>query len=442
MKRVGLPLSGLSLTKESLWQSAQGEVPPVMIARASTSGPAIWVAVEVAKTHHDVLIESHQGRRWRFRMANSRQDFVKFAAFLSNRGISCSIALEAKGDYYRPLAQFLRERGFAPRLVSSTELTRTRGALHDPRDKTSSKIAQVILHLLKTGDTQLYNEPPESHLQDMRELANTYHRISLWKARLHRTIVTHFLPLYFPEAARYLRGRRADWFLQILLLTPCPAAVSKYSAEEFLKAALVLKGSRHTETRWLADFYEAARDSIGLSVGETSDAIQMFRMTLNEYMDLCRVRQELENHIRAGFSNDSSFQRLQAVPGIGPIQAMTILAESGDLRLFSHSRRFLKYCGLEPLTEQSGLHRGPMRSSKGGNTRLHNAFMVAGAAVVRARRKSLGKKPANWSGRDSTNPQLRREAQRMAAAEVARMAYKVVKGSMDPHLSVARQEVR
>ena len=39
---------------------------------------------------------------------------------------------------------------------------------------------------------------------------------------------------------------------------------------------------------------------------------------------------------------------------IGPIIAMTILAEAGDLRRFRHHRQFLKFCGLDLATHQSG----------------------------------------------------------------------------------------
>jgi hypothetical protein len=41
--------------------------------------------------------------------------------------------------------------------------------------------------------------------------------------RVHHAIVTHHLPLYFPEAERYLHSTRAEWFTELLLLTPCPA---------------------------------------------------------------------------------------------------------------------------------------------------------------------------------------------------------------------------
>jgi len=43
---------------------------------------------------------------------------------------------------------------------------------------------------------------------------------------------------------------------------------------------------------------------------------------------------------------------------------MTVLDEAGDLRRFRHRRQFLKFCGLDLATHQSGQFRGQTRLSK------------------------------------------------------------------------------
>lgn len=42
------------------------------------------------------------------------------------------------------------------------------------------------------------------------------------------------------------------------------------------------------------------------------------------------------------------------MPGIDPINALTILAVAEDLPRFSHHRQFLKFCGVDLATIQSG----------------------------------------------------------------------------------------
>lgn len=398
---------------------------------SSTTSPTMWVAIDIAKAYNQVLIEFPDGRRRHFRMANTLGDFAKLSTFLTGSGYPCRIAFEATGDYHRPLAYFLRAQGFELCLVSSIAVARTRDALYNSWDKNDPKDAQVILHLLKAGTTQIYFDPLENHYNDLQELANTYQQISLWKVRLYHSIVTHYLPLYFPEAERYLHTTRAEWWTQLLLLVPCPGAVLTYSREAFLQAARRLAGQKIDKTRWLTDFYEAARNSIGLPVPEDSEAIRMFRVVLNEYSHLCRLRRELEEQVVARLSGHADFQRLQTIPGIGPILALFILAEAGDLRRFSHYQKFLKYCGLDLSTEQSGRFRGTTKLSKRGNARLRYAFWMAGTIAVRARQNSFCQKFQDYIRRDPLNPDLRRKAYTAVAAKMARVVYAVIKTGTD-----------
>jgi transposase len=67
-------------------------------------------------------------------------------------------------------------------------------------------------------------------------------------------------------------------------------------------------------------------------------------------------------------------RRLQQIPGIGPINALTILANAGDLRRFRHHHQFLKFGGLDLATHQSGQFRGRTKVSERGNARLRRTF--------------------------------------------------------------------
>jgi transposase len=139
----------------------------------------------------------------------------------------------------------------------------------------------------------------------------------------------------------------------------------------------------------------------------------------------------LEQQVVARLSDHADFQRLQTIPGIGPILALFILAEAGDLRRFSHYQKFLKYCGLDLSTEQSGRFRGTTKLSKRGNARLRYAFWMAGTVAVRARQNSFCQKFQNYIRRDPLNPALRRKAYTAVAAKMARVVYAVIKTRTD-----------
>ncbi len=157
----------------------------------------------------------------------------------------------------------------------------------------------------------------------------------------------------------------------------------------------------------------------------------MFRLVLNEYLHLCQVRRQFEEQVVARLSDHADFRRLQTIPGIGPILALIILAEAGNLRRFSHYQKFLKYCGLNLSTEQSGQFRGRTRLSKRGNTRLHPAFWMAGTIAVRARQNSFYRKFQDYIRRDPLNPDLRRKAYIAVAAKTDLVVYAVVKTGTD-----------
>jgi transposase len=122
---------------------------------------------------------------------------------------------------------------------------------------------------------------------------------------------------------------------------------------------------------------------------------------------------------------------LQTIPGIGPILALIILAESRDLRRFGHVRQFLKFCGFDLCTEQSGQFRGTTHLSKRGNARLRYACWMAGAVAVRMQQNSFRRKFEDYVRPDPQNGDRRRKAYTAVAAKMARVVYAVITSGID-----------
>jgi transposase len=403
-----------------------------MTSESSTTLPAARVAIDVAKFTHQVLLELPSGRRRALRVANTKPEIERFVAMLQALTCRCEIAFEPTGDYHRPLAYVLAQAGFQLSLVSSLAVARTRDAMFNSWDKNDPKDAQVILHLLKNGTTQRYLDPLMTGHLDLQEMANTYQQVSLRKVRLQHSLVTHHLPLYFPEAERYLHSSRAEWFTALLLFTPCPTAVRQYTKAAFVKAASErLTGRKVDRARWLADFYETACQSVGVPVAPESETVRMLRVVLEEYRSLCARRKQLEADIVSRLATNGDFVRLQTLPGIGPILAMIILAEARDLRRFGSARQFLKYCGFDLSTEQSGQFRGTTHLSKRGNARLRYAFWMAGTVAIRMQQNSFRRKFEDYIRPDPKNADRRRKGYTAVAAKMARVAYAVVTTGTD-----------
>jgi transposase len=403
-----------------------------MTSNPSITAPVVRVAIDVAKLTHQVLMELPNGRRRTMRVANTKSEIDGFVEALRALGHRCEIAFEPTGDYHRPLAYLLGQAGFHLALVSSLAVARTREALYNSWDKNDPKDAQVILHLLKNGTTQRYLDPLVTGHLDLQEMANTYQQVSLRKVRLQHSLITHHLPLYFPEAERYLHSSRAEWFTALLLFAPCPAAVRQYSKAAFVKVASAqIAGRKVDRARWLADFYETACHSVGLPVTPESETVRMLRVVLEEYRALCALRKRLEVDITTQLATHPDFVRLQTLPGIGPILAMIILAEARDLRRFGCTRQFLKYCGFDLCTEQSGQFRGSTHLSKRGNARLRYAFWMAGTVAIRMQQNSFRRKFEDYIRPDPKNADRRRKGYTAVAAKMARVAYAVVTSGID-----------
>src|SRR5688572_22513827 len=157
------------------WRWTNHDHPPAY-ARSGHS-----LAIDVAKTRNEVLIEVPSQRRRRLTVLNTRTEHDRLIALLSGFRQAVTCGFEATGNYHRSIAWRLMQAGFEGRLVSSLALARTREALHNGWDKNDPKDAQVILHMLRIGATQHYHDPLMAGVNDLQELSKTHEAIS--KAR-------------------------------------------------------------------------------------------------------------------------------------------------------------------------------------------------------------------------------------------------------------------
>ncbi len=389
------------------------------------------VAIDISKSRNDILIQELGRNRYKMSITNERVDHDRFIQLLSSFKDPVDVGFEATGNYHRAIAWRLVSAGFNVHLISSVALARTREALHNSWDKNDPKDAQVMLYMLATGNVQRYQDPLQVGINDWQEMSKTHDAISKDKTEVLHRLQTHYLPLYFPEIDRFRHNSRSDWFFRFLHEFPTPGTIQALSREQFIMAAWDLVGRKVAKTRVLSDIYDTAASSTGLPISESSSAIVMYRLVITQMRQLIKHRDTIEAHAQEQLGAHPDFIRLQQLPGIGPIHALTILAEAGDLRRFGHYRQFLKFCGFDLATRQSGQFRGQSKLSKYGNARLRRAFWMAGQIAVRQRENSFRDKFQRYIARDRENRDLRRKALTAVAAKMARVAYSVIKHETD-----------
>ena len=196
------------------------------------------------------------------------------------------------------------------KLVSSVALARTREALNNSWDKNDPKDAQVILHMMQIGNEQFYHDPMLCGTNDLQELSKTHDIISRSKTELWHRVLTHYLPLYWPEAERFHRSSRSDWFFAFLERYPSPHFISAMGQEAFIADAWEVVGRKVSKARLLADIYQTAKTSVGLPIIPVSDAARMFRLILGEGRCLIAQRNEIEDRAVELLKNNNDYQLL------------------------------------------------------------------------------------------------------------------------------------
>ncbi|OGT31515.1 MAG: IS110 family transposase [Gammaproteobacteria bacterium RIFCSPHIGHO2_12_FULL_35_23] len=406
---------------------------------SNTINQNLWVAIDIAKYKHEVLIEYPNGAQKRLIIMNTLNDFNRLADKLNDTKLPIQIGFEATGYYHRGLAYFLIKSGFNVKLISSIATARTRDAHYNSRDKNDKRDANIILYLLKSGVTQYYYDPVIAETNDIQELSNTYDRVTFRKTQLQHSILNHYLPLYFPEAEKYFCSTRAKWFAEFFYAFPCPNAITCYKEEEFIEKAWSLVGRKVDKHNWLKDVYFSAQNSVGLPIDTRSKTIDMYRLILNDFAEICRQRNDIENLADSYLAQREDYVRLKTVPGIGPIIAMTILAEAGNLRRFKHVNQFLKYCGFDLATKKSGTFSGKTTLSKRGNAKLRQMFWMASTIAIRMRENTFRRKYENYIKEDPKNANLKRKAYVAVAAKMARVVYSMIHHQTDYYCTHSSQ---
>jgi transposase len=151
-----------------------------------TSDARVLVGIDISKHRHEVLIAApgKTRRRRRLTITNTTEDFLRLIAILRDYGLPVRIGFEATGNYHHVLMYHLGVAGFDLKLVSSVTLARTREALHNSWDKNDPKDVQVILHMLRIGAVQIFQDPMVAGTNDIQELSKTLDAVSRGKTEL------------------------------------------------------------------------------------------------------------------------------------------------------------------------------------------------------------------------------------------------------------------
>uniref|UniRef100_A0A2X0R5Q1 Transposase n=1 Tax=Candidatus Nitrotoga fabula TaxID=2182327 RepID=A0A2X0R5Q1_9PROT len=135
--------------------------------------------------------------------------------------------------------------------------------------------------------------------------------------------------------------------------------------------------------------------------------------------EMDRQARELEVQIKYWHQENEASQRLEAVPGIGPITASAIVASVGDAREFKNARQMAAWIGLVPKQNSSGGKQTLLGISKRGDTFLRTLLIHGARAVIRVAENKA--EPDGW-----LNKLMARRNKNVAAVALANKNARIV----------------
>ena len=107
---------------------------------------------------------------------------------------------------------------------------------------------------------------------------------------------------------------------------------------------------------------------------------------------------ETDRKIMRAHRSSDICQRLETIPGVGPVIATRVVAEVPDPKIFKSGRAFSAWVGLVPKQHSSGRRDRMGRITKTGNPELRR-LLVAGAISMIIRARQLGFTRHPWLSR-------------------------------------------
>ena len=118
------------------------------------------------------------------------------------------------------------------------------------------------------------------------------------------------------------------------------------------------------------------------------------RPLVAQWEQLSRAIAALEREIVTRARADERSQRLETIPGVGPITAGAMIATLGDPKRFSRARDLAAWIGLTPRARCSGGKERLGSISKQGDPYLRRLLVQGAAAVIRTARSPRSKASA------------------------------------------------
>jgi transposase len=293
---------------------------------------------------------------------------------------SVTVACEPTGHRWQIVQQMAAERGLPMVCVQPLAMRRARELEDYTTEKTDAKDSVLIAR--QTAQLRCY--VPEQVEEVWGQLRHAgIRRVQLVaQSTGQRQQIRDLLECVWPAvlaAAPKCLFDSATWLacLQVVL-SRCdgrPERLRRHGLEPFaaaVRAELARFGGLRLQRHTVRAVWAALTDPVGVRT-RRAGALHRVGWILTDFLATRRALAEVETRLVDTLDQLDLTDLVSSIPGVNPVGAAAILAETGDPSRFSHARAMVKHAGLAPRAQQSGEYHGTTRLTGRGRPRLRLA---------------------------------------------------------------------
>lgn len=330
-----------------------------------------YLGIDIGKnTHVASLVDDRKNVIFKaFSFSNSIDGAESLILKLEAFKNELEVGMEATGHYWLSLYSYLAQKNFTVRVINPIQTDGWRQGIEIRKRKTDIIDSLLIADLLRYGDfveTSLSNEDYLS----LRNLSRFRSYLISSIGDLKRKTIA-LLDQVFPEYASSFSNIFGKTSKEILSNFSTPSDFEDINSDD-LNTFLESVTRKNYASKKIDELSKKASSSFGINFCLDSFSLQI-KMLIEQISFIQNQVSDVENEIEVLLEKLNS--PITTIPGIGSVNAATILGEIGDIKRFSNPSKLVAYAGLDASVSQSGEYESTYNHmSKRGSPYLRRAL--------------------------------------------------------------------
>lgn len=330
-----------------------------------------YLGIDIGKnTHVASLVDDKKNVIFKaFSFSNSINGAESLILKLEAFKNELEVGMESTGHYWLSLYSYLVEKNFTVRVINPIQTDGWRQGIEIRKRKTDVIDSLLIADLLRYGDfveTSLSNEDYLS----LRNLSRFRSYLISSIGDLKRKTIA-LLDQVFPEYASSFSNIFGKTSKEILSNFSTPSDFEDINSDD-LNTFLESVSKKNYASKKIDELSKKASSSFGINFCLDSFSLQI-KILIEQISFIQNQVSDVENEIELLLEKLNS--PITTIPGIGSVNAATILGEIGDIKRFSNPSKLVAYAGLDASVSQSGEYESTYNHmSKRGSPYLRRAL--------------------------------------------------------------------